>query len=124
VTVGVTAVLALFLRTFSVRTYLIFCIGSTMGTVCLMAQIAGIPYPEVEAFQTNDATTTHTFERAYAKESFTSDPNYPEASIACSSLPNFHNFTALKTSLYIRGFVPGILSDECLEYLVTHPPHI
>ena len=95
-----------------------------MGTVCLMAQIAGIAYPEVEACQTNDATTILTFERACANFTFTSDPKYPEASIACLSMPNFLNFTAVKTLLYMGGFVPGILSDECLEYLVTHPPPI
>ena len=111
-----------FLRT--VRTCLILCIGSTMGTVCLFANVAGIAYPLVEACLTNDATTIRTCERACATFTFTSNPKHPEASIACLSLPNFLHFTAVKTLLHIRGFVPGILSDECLEYLVTHPPPV
>jgi hypothetical protein len=122
-TVGViTAILTFFLRT--VRTCLILCIGTTMGTVCLFANVAGIAYPQVEACPTNDATTIRTCERACATFTFTSNPKHPEASIACLSLPNFLHFTAVKTLLHIRGFVPGILSDECLEYLVTHPPPV
>ena len=79
-----------------------------MGTVCLVAQIAGIAYPEVETCQTNDVTTIQTSERACTNFTFTFDPKYPEASIAYLSLSNFLNFTAVKTSLYIQGFVPGI----------------
>ena len=118
----VTAILTFILKT--VRICLILCIGLTMGTVWIFANVSGIAYPQVEACLTNDATTIRTCKRACATFTFTSNPKHLEASIACLSLPNFLHFTAVKTLLHIRGFVPGILSDECLEYLVTHPPPV